>query len=65
MQKSRQEFLKVREAAEILGISRTSLYEMIRKDMLKVHRFSERRTRIHVDDLQLLIDNAKDNTDHI
>ena len=60
MKKSRQEFLKVREAAEILGISRASLYEMIRKNMIKVHRFSERRIRIHCNDFQQFVEKCQD-----
>ena len=61
MRQRRREFLKVREAAEILGISKASVYEMIRQNMLKVHRFSQRRMRIHTDDLQQFIDKAKAN----
>ena len=65
MQKSRQEFFKVREAAEILGISRASLYEMIRENMIKVHRFGERGIRIHCSDFQQFIENAKSDLSNI
>jgi excisionase family DNA binding protein len=59
MKESKKEFLRVKEVAEILGIPKPSLYELIREGKIEVHRFSERRTRVHIGELDRFIKQAK------
>jgi excisionase family DNA binding protein len=59
MNESKKEFLRVKEIAEMLGIPKPSIYELIRGGKLKAHRFSERRTRVHVEELDRFIEEAK------
>jgi excisionase family DNA binding protein len=59
MNKSKKEFLRVKEVAEILGIPKPSIYELIRNGKIEVCRFSERRTRVHVAELDRFIEEAK------
>ena len=59
MTESKKQFLRVKEVAEILGIAKPSIYILIREGKLKAHRFSDRRTRVHVAELDRFIEEAK------
>jgi excisionase family DNA binding protein len=59
MKEIKKEFLRVQEVAEILGIPKPSLYELIREGKIEVYRFSSRRTRVHVAELNRFIEEAK------
>jgi len=51
--------LTVRQIAKIVGLSKPSIYELIKKGKLKMRRFSSRRLTIHVDDLERFVNGAK------
>ena len=55
----KSDFLTVTEASRALKINRFGIYDLIREQKLKAYRFSERRIRIHVDDLNEFIRRAK------
>ena len=59
MVRHEKKFLTVKQVAKIVGISKPSIYELIKLEKLKAHRFSSRRIRVHVDDLERFISEAK------
>jgi len=53
-----QEYYTAKEIAVILNMNILTVYRLIKEGRLRAHRFSERRMRIHKDDLKRFKDEA-------